>query len=583
MQMPKLHCVLSLVAIVILDLAASPDGHGCCESFMNHLSLWMKGRRSDICQTNAFRIKKFPDWTFSDSLLLSSGFPIDPELRNYARQVRNVAFSIVEPTPLKTKARIVALSEEVLIEILDLNATDCEHSTEFLNFVAGNQILKDSTSLAHRYGGHQFGEWAEQLGDGRAHLLGEYVNQRGERWELQLKGSGKTPYSRHGDGRAVLRSSVREFLCSEAFHYLQIPTSRAAALIVSNDPVIRDQFYNGNVQTERAAVVLRVAPSWFRIGSLEILEQSSEVKLLRHLVDFIIKNLFKTQVDNSSKDKYVEFFKVVFSQTILTVVKWMGVGFAHGVCNTDNFSILGITIDYGPFGFVEEYDPNFIPNTSDDEGRYRLENQPTVAKFNLDKLRITLNPLINEKGRKKLKNILKTFEDVYQNSINDEFREKLGLFNHNDDDKLIVASLLFLMKETKSDFTMTFRELSELPIQKFFSNSTPKSMWALKILSQHKYFEKWIESYRLRLLKNPKNITDDVRMARMQKKNPCYVLKNWMAEQAIRKANSNDFSQVGELLKILRNPYLRQITAEEAGYADRRPSWADDIKVSCSS
>lgn len=581
--MPKLHCVLSLVAIVILDLAASPDGHGCCESFMNHLSLWMKGRRSDICQTNAFRIKKFPDWTFSDSLLLSSGFPIDPELRNYARQVRNVAFSIVEPTPLKTKARIVALSEEVLIEILDLNATDCEHSTEFLNFVAGNQILKDSTSLAHRYGGHQFGEWAEQLGDGRAHLLGEYVNQRGERWELQLKGSGKTPYSRHGDGRAVLRSSVREFLCSEAFHYLQIPTSRAAALIVSNDPVIRDQFYNGNVQTERAAVVLRVAPSWFRIGSLEILEQSSEVKLLRHLVDFIIKNLFKTQVDNSSKDKYVEFFKVVFSQTILTVVKWMGVGFAHGVCNTDNFSILGITIDYGPFGFVEEYDPNFIPNTSDDEGRYRLENQPTVAKFNLDKLRITLNPLINEKGRKKLKNILKTFEDVYQNSINDEFREKLGLFNHNDDDKLIVASLLFLMKETKSDFTMTFRELSELPIQKFFSNSTPKSMWALKILSQHKYFEKWIESYRLRLLKNPKNITDDVRMARMQKKNPCYVLKNWMAEQAIRKANSNDFSQVGELLKILRNPYLRQITAEEAGYADRRPSWADDIKVSCSS
>lgn len=373
---------------------------------------------------------------------------------------------------------------------------------------------------------------------------------------------------------------MREFLCSEAFHYLKIPTSRAASLVVSEDPVIRDQFYNGNVQTEQAAVVLRVAASWLRIGSLEILEQSFEVELLRHLVNFIIKNYYTNEVDFSSKDKYVQFFKAVFDRTISMVVKWMGVGFAHGVCNTDNFSILGITIDFGPFGFVEEYDPNFIPNTSDDAGRYRLENQPSVAKFNLDKLRIALNPLIEAKERKKLRIILKTFDEVYQNHINKEFREKLGLFGHHDD-KWIVSSLLFLMEETKSDFTMTFRELSELPVQNFAS--IPETMWALGTLSLHKYFDKWIRLYRLRLAENPKNITDDIRMSCMQRKNPRYVLKNWMAEQAIKKANVNDFSEVRTLLKVLRNPYLKQNKAEEIGYAARRPYWADNIKVSCSS
>ncbi|XP_039255126.2 protein nucleotidyltransferase YdiU-like [Styela clava] len=558
-----------------------------CLSMEYKLMLWKHHVRADICcnsrNQKSLKLKKFQHWRFSEPLLLSSGFKFDPESRNFIREVRNSIFSFVNPTPMKTAVQLVAISSNALENTLDLDTADCNVSRSFLDFISGNKVLNGSFPLAHRYGGHQFGSWAGQLGDGRAHLLGEYVNSKNERWELQLKGSGQTPYSRRGDGRAVLRSSVREFLCSEALHHLGIATSRAVTLIVSDDPVTRDQFYNGNIKTERAAVVLRLAPSWFRIGSLEILESNNEIDLLRHLVDFIIQNYYHKEVDSSSENKYVQFFGAVFNRTLVTVTKWMAVGFTHGVCNTDNYSLLGLTIDFGPFGFVEEYDENFVPNTSDDEGRYSLGKQPSIAMHNLDKLRIAISPLLDKKDRKNVSKILHTFDERYQELLINEFRKKLGLFNEFENDSLLLASLLYLMQQTRADFTSTFRQLSELTANEMFVDSIPSYLWALKILSRHEYFSKWLESYRLRLEDNPGSVSDEIRMKRMCSVNPRYVLRNWMAEEAIQKAEKNDFSVVRKLLKILQRPHTKQIIAEKLGYASPSPDWATHLKVSCSS
>ena len=285
--------------------------------------------------------------------------------------------------------------------------------------------LRWSICFAFRYGGHQFGSWASQLGDGRAHLLGEYKTADGKRWELQLKGSGKTPYSRRGDGRAVLRSSLREFLCSEAMFSLGVPTSRAVSMVVSDDPVIRDPLYNGTIVKERAAVVLRLAPSWFRFGSFEILAANTEVQLMIQLLDFVVEHHFSNVIDTASSHRYIEFFATVVNQTTEMVVKWLSHGFAHGVCNTDNFSILSITIDYGPFGFVDAYDPDYVPNSSDDTGMYALGRQPTVALANLHRLYDALKILFTLKQKRAAEKILASYEDIFQSRFLEEFKKKL--------------------------------------------------------------------------------------------------------------------------------------------------------------
>ncbi|RXM96826.1 Selenoprotein O [Acipenser ruthenus] len=305
---------------------------------------------------------------------LLAAFPLDPVRENSVRTVKNCVFSVAQPTPLKGPLKVAAVSKEVLEDILDWDVSAAE-TDDFIHFLSGGKLLPGSIPLAHRYGGHQFGVWAGQLGDGRAHLLGEYIN-------------------RNGDGRAVIRSSVREFLCSEVMHYLGIPTSRAASLIVSNEVVWRDQFYNGHVKKEKGAIVARVAKSWFRIGSLEILASFGEIDLLRKLLNFVIDEHFPS-VHASDSDKYLDFFSRVVTDTANLIALWMSVGFAHGVCNTDNFSLLSITIDYGPFGFMESYNPNFVPNTSDDEGRYKIGNQANTGMYNLDKLREALNPVLD--------------------------------------------------------------------------------------------------------------------------------------------------------------------------------------------
>lgn len=341
----------------------------------------------------------------------------------------------------------------------------------------------------------------------------------------------------------------------------------------------RDRFYNGNVETERGAVVLRLAKSWFRIGSLEILSQSGEIDLLRKLVTFVIDEHFPS-IDSDDPDKYLVFYSTVVNETAHLIAQWMSVGFAHGVCNTDNFSLLSITIDYGPFGFMEAYDPDFVPNTSDDEGRYAIGAQADVGQFNLEKLSAALGPVLSLQQQNEAKRILKGFADIYRKRMNQLFQAKLGLLGEQEDDGDLVASLLKMMADTRCDFTMTFRQLSGASAQQLHDGDFAQ-LWALEDLSSHKLFSDWLSMYQLRLMRQ--HDSDRDRQQRMKKVNPRYVLRNWMAESAITKAEKNDFSEVALLHHILSFPFVTQETAEEAGYAARPPSWAKRLKVSCSS
>ncbi|XP_036893117.1 protein adenylyltransferase SelO-like [Sturnira hondurensis] len=508
----------------------------CPEGSANLLHLFSNksNQEQGYCEAEARLASSLDFWTISSENLIAV-LPIDPVKGNYVRKVKNCIFSIALPTPFKSRIHLVAVSksrvlrfilklsykegvnEEVLEDILDLDLSVSE-TEDFIQLVSGEKIVSGSIPLAHRYGGHQFGMWADQLGDGRAHLIGVYMNRHGEKWELQLKGSGKTPYSRNGDGRAVLRSSVREFLCSEAMHHLGIPTSRAASLVVSDDEVWRDQFYNGNTVKERGAVVLRIAKSWFRIGSLEILAHYGELDLLRTLLDFVIREHFPS-VDVKEPDRYVGFFSIVVSKTAQLIALWMSVGFAHGVCNTDNFSLLSITIDYGPFGFMEAYNPDFVPNTSDDERRYKIGNQANIGMFNLNKLLQAINPLLDPGQKQLTAQILEGYPALYYRRFRELFKAKLGLLGETEGDDDLIAFLLHLMEETEADFTMTFRQLSEITQSQLQELSIPQQFWALKMISKHKLFPVWVSQYLLRLKSNM-NDSDSKRRERMTIANP---------------------------------------------------------------
>ncbi|XP_043821633.1 protein adenylyltransferase SelO-like isoform X2 [Dromiciops gliroides] len=506
---------------------------------------------SGLCERKTQLATSLGSWSLSSESLVGI-FPVDPVYENYVRKVRNCIFSIVYPTPFKSRIHLVAVSKDVLEDILDLDLS-VSKTHDFIQLVSGEKIVSGSIPLAHRYGGHQFGTWADQLGDGRAHLIGIYTNRYGEKWELQLKGSGKTPYSRNGDGRAVLRSSVREFLASEALHYLGIPTSRALSLVVSDDDVWRDNFYNGNIQKERGAVVLRIAKSWFRIGSLEILAHYGELDLLRKLLNFVIQEHFPS-VDVKNPNRYLDFFSHVVSATAHLIASWMSVGFAH----------------------------DFVPNTSDDERRYKIGNQANVGMFNLSKLLQVLNPLLDPSQKQLAAQILVGYSTLYYTRFEELFKAKLGLLGEKEGDDYLVAFLLHLMEETKADFTMTFRELSEITQSQLKDFNIPQEFWALKTLSRQELFSDWVTLYLLRLKSNM-NDSDSRRRKRMTSVNPRYVLKNWMAESAVQKAEMNDFSEVHLLQQVLQRPFQKQSAAEKAGYSSPTPLWAKDLKVSCSS
>lgn len=520
--------------------------------------------------------KSMSEWSFSEPLLAS--LPLDKDPTNSVRRVQGAVFSTVSPTPWKGQPVLVCASDEVLTDLLDLHPTVAE-TKAFTDWVGGNSVLPGSVPMAHRYGGHQFGQWAGQLGDGRAHTLGEYTNRKGERWELQLKGSGRTPYSRFGDGRAVLRSSVREFLCSEAMARLGVATSRAASLVVVEDRVPRDMFYDGRVKMEQGAVVLRLAPTWFRFGSLEMLAVSGELDSLKQVADFLLAQTFPHLP--TGEDGYLAMFQEVVTKTAIMIAQWTAIGFAHGVMNTDNMSLASITIDYGPFGFVDAYSPGFTPNHSDDTGRYDLESQGSIGLWNLDKLAKALKPLLAVGKHGQLEQVLKGYTATYQAQLLGLWSEKLGLVGAEEGDEALVDKLLGIMEVVGADFTQTWRDLSELGAGDLREGKVPDHAWGLGQCLKHRETVAWLEEYCRRLDRGARE--DTARMEAMQAVNPRYVLRNWIAEAAIKLAEAGDYSEVRFLHHLLGRPYTVSKEAEDRGYGKPPPKWSKQLAVSCSS
>lgn len=511
-----------------------------------------------------------------DELVFDNRFiqqlPADPILKNIRRQVKNACYSFVEPTQV-SKPELVALSAEMLQELnLDEGTLDQE---KFLQVFSGNQLLNGMQPYAMCYGGHQFGNWAGQLGDGRAIILGDVINRSNQRWSLQLKGAGPTPYSRTADGLAVLRSSLREFLCSEAMFHLGVPTTRALSLVLTGEKVVRDMFYDGHPEYERGAVVCRAAPSFTRFGNFQILSAQNDIENLQKLLDYTIHTDFP-HLDRSEKDIYLNWFKEVCTTTADMIVHWMRVGFVHGVMNTDNMSILGLTIDYGPYGWLENYDPDWTPNTTDANGRrYRFGNQGQIALWNLLQLAEAIYPLINDTSP--LEKILQHYNDYYQQQWHLMMANKLGFETSSAKIKSLINKLLELLQAEETDMTLFFRALSSFDLNQ---NEWDKSI--LQIFEASWYQPQKIDNSYLSLLSSwlteyqnvakQLDLSEAERKPLMNKTNPKFVLRNYLAQQAIDKADQGDYSMIHKLLDVLRTPYDEQPDMEI--YAARRPEWA---------
>ncbi len=514
--------------------------------------------------------------------IFTSQLPADSNETNETRQVLNACFSYVFPR-IPSNPKLIHASEEVA-ELIGISVEDLE-SEDFLNYFSGKKVIPNSRPYAMNYAGHQFGNWAGQLGDGRAILLTE-IKHKDQVFALQLKGAGSTPYSRRADGLAVLRSSIREHLCSEAMFHLGVPTTRSLSLILTGDTVLRDVMYDGNPNYEKGAVVCRVAPSFIRFGNFELFSSQNDVPTLKLLTDFTIKNYFP-DITSDGKEKYLEFFKSVSNKTREMIVHWQRVGFVHGVMNTDNMSILGLTIDYGPYGWLEDYNYNWTPNTTDKEHRrYRFENQPNVAQWNLYQLANALFPLIEE--AKPLELLLQEFQQLYLSDYLDMMRSKLGLKKIDAGDGKLISKLEKNLQLSETDMTIFFRELSSVK-----KNASPGS--AIATINEAFYkpeeikkeilksWENWFEKYLNRL--NLEDHSDEERTIAMNSVNPKYVLRNYMAQVAIETAEKEDYTILKELHGLLKNPYEEQ--AELDKWYAKRPDWARDkigsSMLSCSS
>src|SRR5690242_17613849 len=386
--------------------------------------------------------------------------PGDQEAGARLRQVEGALYSRVDPTPVAAP-RLLAHSAEMAAS-LGFSEADVA-SDEFARVFGGNALLGGMQPWAANYGGHQFGNWAGQLGDGRAISLGEVIGAAGERWELQLKGAGQTPYSRGADGRAVLRSSVREFLCSEAMHHLGVPTTRALCLLETGEPVLRDMFYDGHAAPEPGAIVCRAAPSFIRFGNFELPTSRGDAALLRQLVDFTIRRDFP-ELSGQGEALHAEWFAQVCERTATMIAHWLRVGFVHGVMNTDNMSILGLTIDYGPYGWIDDYDPDWTPNTTDrDRRRYRFGQQPQVAFWNLTRLAGALAPLFPD--LEPLQEGLEKYAEAYARHDRAFSAAKLGLQDFGDEDAQLLQQMHALMQSAEIDMTLWHRDLADIDLQ----------------------------------------------------------------------------------------------------------------------
>jgi serine/tyrosine/threonine adenylyltransferase len=505
--------------------------------------------------------------------------PADSQMGPGTRQVQSAAYSFVSPTEVVSPS-LLAYSTDMAAS-LNLSVADVQ-SEEFLKAFSGNALLAGMQAYAANYGGHQFGHWAGQLGDGRAIGLGEVIASNGQRWELQLKGAGPTPYSRHADGRAVLRSSLREFICSEAMHHLGVPTTRALSLIATGEAVVRDMFYNGDAKPEPGAIVCRVAPSFLRFGNFELPASRGETKLLEQLVHFCIDRDFPHSQGNK-ETKIADWFVEICERTAILMAHWMRVGFVHGVMNTDNMSILGLTIDYGPYGWLENFDPDWTPNTTDAQHhRYAYGKQPQIAQWNLSRLAGAIASLFSEHDA--LHAGLNRYSELFNAQHREMNAAKLGLLNSNEADAKLIQDLFRVMHKMQIDMTLFFRQLAETNLHDISIDNFETCFYDAALRDAHadELFS-WLQRYVIRIADQDESV--EVRRARMNAVNPLYVPRNWLAQQAIDAAEQGDLSELHLLMEVLKNPYHLQAGRER--FASRRPDWASHragcSMLSCSS
>ncbi|MBM3963931.1 MAG: YdiU family protein [Planctomycetes bacterium] len=525
-----------------------------------------------------------------------------------SRQVFGACYSWATPKP-PSQPKLLAYSKEVA-ERLGMDDAFI-HSDAFRLAFSGHTLLPGMQPFAMCYGGHQFGHWAGQLGDGRAINLGEIVNAHGERWMLQLKGSGPTPYSRRADGFAVLRSSLREFLCSEAMHHLGVPTTRALSLIQTGDWVVRDMFYDGRPRLEPGAIICRVAPTFVRFGNFEIFAARKDIANLRKIVDYVIRVDYPNLIENTpnraapktelNAEIYAAWFEEICRRTATMIVHWMRVGFVHGVMNTDNMSILGLTIDYGPYGWLEDYDPSWTPNTTDFEGRrYCYGQQPQIAYWNLAQLANAIAPLFTES--EPLQVGLHAYMNQLQSDWNQCMANKLGLaaFKPGDQsvagDESLCEAFFDLLKAAEIDMTLFYRLLADYPLEAVGNQSTEERVATVREHFAPAMYRdadqgpawsvqcaRWLVSYAERIV--TEKISDSLRRDRMNRVNPKVVLRNYLAQIAIDAAEAGDNSELLALHDALRRPYDDQPGKER--FAEKRPEWARQrpgcSMLSCSS
>ena len=518
--------------------------------------------------------------------------PRDPIRENYVRQVGKAMVSDVTPTPV-SDPKLLGYSPSVA-DLLGLSEEDMAHR-HWLSVLSGNGQLEGMKTYSHCYGGHQFGHWAGQLGDGRAIALGE-VSYEHKHWEMQLKGAGVTPYSRMGDGRAVLRSSVREYLCSEAMYHLGIPTTRGLSLVWTGDGVLRDMFYAGNAETEPGAIVCRVAESFLRFGSLEIFSAYNDIENLTKVVDFVLETYYPHipfDGESNRKEAVIQLFREVSTRTATLIAQWMSVGFVHGVMNTDNMSLIGLTIDYGPYGWLDIVDSGWTPNTSDNaQRRYAFGNQPNVGAWNIMKLAEALYPLVEEAGP--LQEVLDQYRSSFQEHYTVLRYQKLGLKLPSTPAKNSVVNRLYeIMEHTETDFTVLFRCLSNLTNEELEKSSSVEHHTGLISrafyqyetwdVSMHERWSQWLLSYREVLLAD--GLTDAERISSMRSVNPKYTFRNYLAQLAIDDIMEGRTEVLERLHRVLKTPFDEHEDCEE--WAGRMPEWARDragcSALSCSS
>ncbi len=510
---------------------------------------------------------------FPISPSFSKELPADNEQNNFSRQVEGACYSYA--TPIKPKSPSLIHTSSQLFEEWGI---EMEEEEQFVKIFSGEIPFKSFKPYAMCYGGHQFGQWAGQLGDGRAINIAELeINKKNIK--IQLKGAGPTPYSRRADGLAVLRSSIREYLCSEAMYNLGIDTTRALSIVKTGDWIPRDMLYNGNIEDEQGAIVARVSESFIRFGNFEIFASRQDKENLKKLTDYTIKHHF-SELDSPSKETYLAFFQEVVNRTKKLMINWQRVGFVHGVMNTDNMSILGQTIDYGPYGWLEEYNPGWTPNTTDAQHRrYRYGNQPSVALWNLTQLANTLYPLIED--AEPLQAILDAYKKEYIREQHAMMCSKLGFNNADAVSDEFIHILEENLRQSEIDMTLFFRELSSIEFTKFneFWNVLKEVSYLEKseLKSRKKEWKEWFNCYLFRLHNEDLNVEE--RLTQMKKVNPKYVLRNYMAQLAIDQAETGNYSLIEELYNLLQNPYADQPNMEK--WYTKRPEWARN-KIGCS-